>query len=283
MATEPRARSSPWPAIGRDVLAWVVGLVWIVPFVGILMSALRPQSELLHGWWNFSEFHLSLKNFVEAWNHPTAPLGQGMLNSAIVVVPATILPLLVAALAAYGLLRSRTRVRKPIFTLIIFLLAIPQQMVAIPLFRMLVALHLINSFVGLVVLHTAWALPWMIMFFHNYFATLPLELEEAAFLDGASRIQVFRRVILPLSLPAMGAAAALQLTWVWNDFFMALITIYDPDKLLVTQRIPLLRGQFLVDWGVLTAAAVLAMAVPVLVYALLQRYYVRGMVGWTPR
>lgn len=280
---EPVTATGHWRGVGRDALACLVGLIWIVPFVGILMSALRPQGELLHGWWNFATFHVSLSNFVKAWDHPTASLRQGMLNSAIVVVPATILPLLIAALAAYGLLRSRTRVRRPIFTMIIFLLAIPQQMVAIPLFRLLVELHLINSFVGLVLLHTAWALPWMIMFMHNYFATLPLELEEAAFLDGATRLQVFRRVILPLSLPAMGAAAALQLTWVWNDFFMALITIYDPDKLLVTQRIPLLRGQYLVDWGVLTAAAVLAMAVPVLVYALLQRYYVRGMVGWTPR
>ncbi|MBC7338810.1 MAG: carbohydrate ABC transporter permease [Firmicutes bacterium] len=282
----PAARPLPGrrlrPAvILRHTLAWLVGLLWIVPFLGILMSALRPQAELIHGWWQLGQVTISAENFVRAWNHPTAPMGEGIRNSLLVVVPSTVLPLLIASLAAYGFLRSRARVRTPLFALIILLLAVPQQMVAIPLFRILRDLGFINSYAGLVVTHTAWALPWMIMFLRNYFATLPREVEEAALLDGAGRLQIFWHVILPLSLPGLASAAALQLTWAWNDFFMALILLYEPTRLVATQRIPLLRGQYHVDWGILTAASVLTIAVPILVFALLQRYYVRGLIGWT--
>lgn len=268
-------------AVLRVVAAWAVALIWIVPFLGILMSALRPQAELMHGWWNTRTVTLSLENFVRAWHHPTAPLSEGMRNSLIVVIPSTVLPLFIGALAAYGLLRSGARVKSPLFVLIILLLAIPQQMVAVPLFRLLRDMGFINTYAGVIVTHTAWALPWMIMFLRNYFATLPREVEEAAVLDGCNRLQVFRHVILPLSLPGLASAAALQLTWAWNDFFMALILLYDPSKLVATQRIPLLRGQYHVDWGILTAASILTIAVPILVFALLQRYYVRGLIGWT--
>ncbi|MDI3316563.1 MAG: carbohydrate ABC transporter permease [Bacillota bacterium] len=272
-----------WRDVARDVVAWLVGLIWIVPFLGILMSALRPQEELLDGWWSLHPLTLSFRNFAAAWNHPSVPLSSGIRNSLTVAIPATVLPVLLGAMAGYGLLRSRSRARSPLFVVVVFLLAVPQQMVAIPLFKLLVQLHLINSFAGLVAVHTAWGLPWIVMFLHNYFATLPAELEEAAQLDGASRMTIFWRLVLPLALPGLAAAAALQFTWVWNDFFFALITIYDPSELLATQRIPLMRGQYLVDWGVLSAASVLVMAVPVLVYTLLQRNYVRGMVGWTLR
>ena len=106
----------------------------------------------------------------------------------------------------------------------------------------------------------------------NYLTTLPPEVEEAASLDGASRFQIFTKIILPLSLPGLASVAALQFTWVWNDFFMALVTIFDPSKLVATQRIPLLKGQFTVDWGVLSAASLITTAVPLLIFVLLQKY-----------
>lgn len=285
-ASRPRRGVRPLrrQAVGsllRHGVAWALGLIWVIPFAGVAMSALRPQEELLHGWWHLQPLTLSVDNFTRALDHPTAAIGQGLWNSLLVAIPGTLLPLLLGSLAAYGLLRSRSRARRPLLLAVVLLLAVPQQMVAVPLFRMMRDAGLINSRTGLVLAHTAWALPWMIMFFRNYFATLPREVEEAALLDGASRWQVFVRVILPMSLPALASAAALQSTWVWNDFFLALILIYRPDLLVATQRIPLLRGQFHVDWGLLSAASVLVMAVPVLVFALLQRYYVKGLVGWT--
>ncbi|MBG0771184.1 MAG: carbohydrate ABC transporter permease [Anaerolineaceae bacterium] len=251
--------------------------------MGILMASVRPQIELIHGWWNFEEVHISFDNFAEAWNHPTAPIGQGIGNSLLVTIPATILPIIIATLFAYGLMRLRFPGRKMLLVLVVLLLSIPQQMVAVPIFRILNNIGLINTLPGLIISHTSWGLIWITIFMRNYLSTLPPEMEEAASLDGASRLQTFFKIVLPLSLPGLASVAALQFTWVWNDFFMALITIYEPDLLVATQRIPLLKGQYSVDWGVLSAASIIVTAIPLLVFVFLQKYYIKGLIGWTTK
>jgi len=267
--------------VAIHIVAYIAGMIWIVPFMGILMASIRPQRELIHGWWNLSEINISFNNFINAWNHPTAPIGQGIKNSLLVTIPATILPLIIATLFAYGLLRLRFPGRKILMVLIVLLLSIPQQMVAVPLFQTLNDFRIINTLFGLIITHTAWGLIWITIFMRNYLMTLPAEYEEAASLDGASRLQIFFKIILPLSLPGLASVAALQFTWVWNDFFMALITLYEPNLLVATQRIPLLKGQYSVDWGVLSAASILVTAIPLLIFVLLQKYYIKGLVGWT--
>jgi len=273
----------PWKKVITSIIAWIFGLIWIIPFLGILMASIRPQRELIHGWWRMDEVTISFANFLNAWIHPTAPMGEGIKNSLIVTVPATILPLIIGTLAAYGLMRLKFPGRKLILVGIVLLLSIPQQMVAVPLFQTLLDLKLLNTHWGLIIVHTAWGIIWITIFMRNYLTTLPPEVEEAASLDGANRFQIFTKIILPLSLPGLASVAALQFTWVWNDFFMALVTIFNPDKLVATQRIPLLKGQFNVDWGVLSAASLLTTAVPLLIFLLLQKYYVKGLIGWTSK
>jgi len=272
-----------WKQIIINIIAWIVGLIWIIPFMGILMASIRPQRELIRGWWRMDSVTISFDNFLNAWSHPTAPIGEGIKNSLIVAIPATILPLIIATLAAYGLMRLRFPGRKVILVGIVLLLSIPQQMVAVPLFQTLLDLNILNTHLGLIIVHTAWGTIWITIFMRNYLTTLPPEVEEAASLDGASRFQIFTKIILPLSLPGLASVAALQFTWVWNDFFMALITLFDPSKLVATQRIPLLKGQFNVDWGVLSAASLLVTAIPLLVFVVLQKYYVKGLIGWTSK
>jgi multiple sugar transport system permease protein len=277
-----RRRKRPtWKSLFTNVAAWTAGLIWLIPFMGILMASIRPQRELIHGWWNIAEITVSFDNYLNAWSHPTAPIGQGIGNSLIVTIPATILPLIIGTLAAYGLMRLRFVGRRLMFVVIVLLLSIPQQMVAVPLFRILLDLGILNSFLGLIVVHTAWGIIWITIFMRNYLTTLPPHVEEAAGLDGANRFQTFAKVVVPLSLPGLASVAALQFTWVWNDFFMALVTIYEPNMLVATQRIPLLKGQYSVDWGVLSAASILVTAVPLLIFVFLQKYYVKGLIGWS--
>lgn len=272
-----------WKQVIINIGAWTAGLIWIIPFMGILMASIRPQRELIYGWWNFEEVNISIDNFGNAWNHPTAPIGEGLKNSLIVTVPATILPIIIGTLAAYGLMRLRFPGRRIMLVGIVLLLSIPQQMVAVPLFQTLLDFKLLNTYQGLIIVHTAWGIIWITIFMRNYLTTLPPEVEEAASLDGANRFQIFMKIILPLSLPGLASVSALQFTWVWNDFFMALITIYDPAKLVATQRIPLLKGQYSVDWGVLSAASLLVTAIPLLIFVSLQKYYVKGLIGWTSK
>ncbi|HEY62333.1 MAG TPA: carbohydrate ABC transporter permease, partial [Anaerolineae bacterium] len=205
-----KGKSIKWERVAIHIVAWGAGLVWIIPFMGILMASIRPQKELIHGWWNLSEVHISFENFLLAWNHPTSPIGQGLQNSLIVTIPATILPLIIATFAAYGLLRLHFPGSKVILVGIVLLLSIPQQMVAVPLFQTLLNMGILNTYTGLIVTHTAWGLIWITIFMRNYLTTLPVEAEEAASIDGASRFQIFFKIVLPLSLPGLASVAALQ-------------------------------------------------------------------------
>lgn len=268
----------------RRVLQYVVSYgftaIWLIPFIGLVATSVSPFREVIRGWWNVRLANMSLGNYAGAWNHATAPISEGVVNSLIVAAPATIVPIILGSMAAYGFLRYRFPARNALFFVMILLLAIPQYTIAVPLFQMLSDMSLINTFAGLVVMHSAWGAPWVILFMRGYFSTLPKEVEESAQIDGAGPLSVFFRVVVPMSWPGMASVFALQFTWVWNDFFFALITIYDHDRMLATQRIPLMRGEFQVDWGVLTAAAVLTTIIPLVVYMALQKYYVKGFVGF---
>jgi len=263
------------------VFAWAFALIWILPFVGLFMTAIRPYDEIIYGWWKFDNFTLTLQNFVRAWNHPTAALSVGMRNSLLVAIPATIFPILIASTTAYGFSRFKFKIKNYLFITILILMTLPQQMIAVPIFRIMKEMHQLDRFLGIIIVHSAWAAPWIIFFMRNYFSTLPIEIEEAATVDGASDFVVFFKIVLPTCIPALISVAALQFSWVWSDFFIALILVFSPDKLLATQRIPLMRGVYFVDWGLLSASSILVMAVPIIVFALLQRYYIKGMVGWT--
>ncbi len=263
------------------IIAWSAALIWILPFLGVLMAATRPWGEISHGWWNFAEFNPTFKNFVGAWTDERASIALGWLNSFLVAIPSTVIPMLVASLAGYGFARFSFPIRNYLFLTIVLIMAIPQQMIAVPIFQIMSSLGLVSNYIGLILVHSAWGLAWIILFMRNYFLTLPVEIEEAAKVDGASDFKIFYKIVLPMALPALASVAVLQFMWVWNDFFLAQILIYDPDMLLATQRVLRMRGQFIVSWDLLSAASILVMIVPVLIFALLQKYYVRGMIGWT--
>jgi multiple sugar transport system permease protein len=262
-------------------IAWGVGLAWLVPFVGVAMVAIRPVSETAFGWWNFVPFRLTLDNFIEAWNNPGCPLSLGLRDSFLVALPATIIPMFIGALAGYGFARFHTRTRDYIFLAAVLFMAVPQMMVAVPVYNLMIRLGLISNLLSLILLHSAWGIPWIILFMRNFFQTLPLEVEEAARVDGASDLQIFYKIVLPMALPAMAAIVVFQFMWVWNDFFFAQILIQNPNWFLSTQCVPRLVGERVKPHDLLSAGAVLTMSVPVALYIVLQRFYIRGLIGWT--
>ena len=262
------------------IIAWSVALLWALPFLGVFMAAVRPFKEIVYGWWRFEEFNPSFNSFAHALNHPAFPMSEGIVNSFIIAILSTILPVLLASLTAYGFARFSFPLRDYLFIFIVFLMAIPQQMTAMPLYFIMKELGLLNTYLGLILIHSSWGLAWIIFFMRNYFSILPVDVEEAARVDGASHFKIFYRIVLPMAIPALASAAVLQFTWVWSDFFFALIFLYDPSKMVATQRLPLLKGEYHVDWGLLSASSIIVMMVPVLIYALLQKYYIRGMIGW---
>ena len=260
------------------VVAWLIATIWLIPFLGVLVASLRPFSEVQFGWWNLQPFTLNFNNYIDAWTgQTTSPLSTAMLNSLIVTIPATFLPIIVSALAAYSFARFRSRTKDILFLVLVLLQTIPQQMVIVPVFILFRNLNLINNYVGLILLHTSFGLPWQILFLRNFFSTLPIEIEEAALVDGASHFKIFRRIVLPLTLPALASLVSLQFVFVWNDFFFALVTILSPSVKLAPQIIPLLLGRYELNFSLLAAGSVLVMILPVAIYVALQRYYVRGL------
>ena len=262
------------------LIAWAIGLMWMIPFLGLLMTSIRPFSEISHGWWSIKPFTLTIGNYVRAWNLPGAPLREGLVNSLIITIPATVASVFLASLAGYGFARFRFRMQKYFFVAIVLLLALPPQIVGIPVFSLLKQMKLLNTHLGTIAIHTAWGIPWLIFFLRNYFSTLPIEVEEADRLDGASDFTVFYRIILPMSIPALISATVLQFIWTWNDLFFALITLFSPEKMTAIQRLPLMKERFLEDWELLSAASVIVSLVPISVFSFLQKYYVKGMTAW---
>ncbi len=202
------------------------------------------------------------------------------LNSLVVAIPATVIPILIAAFAAYGFAWMNFPGRKPFFILIVALLVVPLQIALVPILTDYVRLDLNGTFLGVWLAHAGFGLSLATYLLYGYISTLPRDILESAFLDGASHFTIFTRLILPLSMPALASFAIFQFLWVWNDYLVALIFIgAKPDVQVLTMRIAEMVGSRGNDWHLLTAGAFISMVLPVTVFFALQRYFVRGLLS----
>ncbi len=211
---------------------------------------------------------------------PGQNMTQAFINSLAVAIPSTIIPILIAAFAAYGFAWMNFPGRRPFFILIIGLLVVPLQLALVPILRDYNSLGLNGTFLAVWLAHTGFGLALATYLLYNYISTLPRETLESAFIDGASHFTVFTRLVLPLSVPALASFAIFQFLWVWNDYLVALTFLgVDPTFKVVTQRLADLTGTFGNDWHLLTAGAFFSMLLPLAVFFALQRYFVRGLMA----
>ncbi len=202
------------------------------------------------------------------------------LNSLTVTIPATLIPILIAAFAAYGFAWMKFPGRRALFTLVVALLVVPLQISLVPILRDYVRLNLNGTFLGVWLAHTGFGLPLATYLLYNYISTLPRDILESAFIDGASHFTIFTRLILPLSVPALASFAIFQFLWVWNDYLVALIFIGSkPDVQVLTMRLAEIVGSRGNDWHLLTAGAFVSMILPLIVFFSLQRFFVRGLLA----
>jgi alpha-glucoside transport system permease protein len=207
-------------------------------------------------------------------------MGRTFLNSLAVAIPATIIPIFLAAMAAYGFAWMRFPARKMSFALVIALLAVPLQIALVPLLRDYVALGINGTFLAVWLAHTGFGLPLATYLLYNYISGLPRDILESSFIDGASHFTIFMKHILPLSVPALAAFAIFQFLWVWNDYLVALIFIgASPTNQVLTQRLAEIVGSRGQDWHLLTAGAFVTMLLPLAVFFGLQRFFVRGLLA----
>jgi alpha-glucoside transport system permease protein len=207
-------------------------------------------------------------------------LSTAFLNSFTVTIPATVIPILIAAFAAYGFAWMNFPGRKLFFILVVGLLVVPLQIALIPILRDYTKLDLNGTFLAIWLAHTGFGLPLATYLLFNYISTLPRDIIESAFIDGASHFTIFTRLILPLSTPALASFAIFQFLWVWNDLLVALVFIGSkPEVAVLTQRLQEMVGSRGQDWHLLTAGAFITMVVPLIVFFSLQRYFVRGLLA----
>jgi alpha-glucoside transport system permease protein len=260
----------------------LIGLIWLVPTLGLLVTSFRPRSDIQStGWWDVSNLHLTVDNYRQVLE------AQGMLqafaNTVFIAVPSTLLPLGICALAAYAFSWMRFPFRDTLFLIVVGLLMVPVQVAFIPLltaFRELVpGLELTRGYGAVWLAHTAFALPFGIFLLRNFFITLPPDMIEAARIDGASDVWIFRKIVVPVSVPAIAAYGIFQFLWVWNDLLMALIFVQDSSKFPMTRAIQNLLSQYGTEWHLLAAGAFLLMIVPLIVFFSLQRYFVQGLLA----
>lgn len=267
-------------SILKTFVSWSIAVLWIMPFVGIFMASIRPTSELTRGWWNFSSFNPGVKNYFMVLFGDSIPMLQSLWNSSYISLLSTLIPMVLGITAGYAFARDYIPFKKFIIIGLLALMALPLQAIAIPVYKIMNTLGLIDSIWSVVILNAATGLPWIIFFMMNYIRLIPIELEEAATIDGCGAYRCFFYIVLPQTIPAMISVFILQFVFCWTDFFLPLIFLFSSENYTAIQVIPMLKGQFFANWGELAAASVVVILPPFLLFMFLQKYYIRGAVGW---
>jgi alpha-glucoside transport system permease protein len=253
-------------------------LVWIVPTIGLLVTSVRPQEAATStGWWTAiaNPLDLTLENYSQVIVENG--MGNAFLNSFVVTLPATIIPIMIAAFAAYAFTFIEFRGRDLLFVVVVGLLVVPNQVALVPLLRIYGDLGLNGTFLSVWLAHAGFGMPLAIYILRNYMSTLPKSVIESAKVDGASHYMTFWRLIVPMSVPALAAFAIFQFLWVWNDLLVALLFIGPGPNEPVTVNLAGLIGSQGQGWHLLTAGAFITITVPLIVFLSLQRYFIRGL------
>jgi alpha-glucoside transport system permease protein len=262
----------------------LICVLWSLPTVGLLVSSFRPgQNITATGWWEavvhpFETGQWTLNNYVQVLG--SDGLGNAFINSLIVTLPSTIIPITIAAFAAYAFAWIRFPFRGLLFAIVVGLLVVPLQMALVPILQQYSSLGLNGTFLGIWLAHTAFGLPLAIFLLYNYISQLPRDLFESAAIDGATHYDAFTKIVVPLSWPAIGAFAIFQFLWVWNDLLVALVFLgVNADSRVLPTALYQLVGSRGEAWHILTAGAFVTMIVPLVVFLLLQRAFIRGILA----
>jgi alpha-glucoside transport system permease protein len=266
-----------------SVFLIIVALLWLIPTVGLFIASLRETAANSEsGWWNALAHpaELTLQSYKHLLDNPD--IVRSFWNTVLITVPASVLVVIVAALAAYAFAWIPFRGRDWIFLVIVALLVVPLQIALIPVARLYDITGLFGTIPGVVLFHVAFGLPFAIFLLRNFFIGIPSELLEAARMDGAGELMVFRRVVLPLGIPAIASLLIFQFMWVWNDLLVALVFADSQTQPLTVAIREQLRS-FGSNIDIIAPAAFLQLVVPLIVFFAFQRYFVQGLLAGSQR
>lgn len=267
--------SSPW----ASGLAIIIAILWTIPSIGLLVTSFRPALDIRRsGWWTtLSDPQFTLDNYNDVL-FGSADLASFFVNSIVITLPAVVIPISIALLAAYAFAWIDFKGRNLLFVAVFALQIVPIQITLIPLLAAYVDADINGTFWTVWLSHSIFALPLAIFLLHNFMKEIPSSLIEAARMDGAGHVKIFFQVLMPLLVPAIASFAIFQFLWVWNDLLVGL-TFANQDSRPLTVAVADLAGTRGNAWHLLTAGAFVSMIVPLIVFLALQRYFVRGLLA----
>jgi alpha-glucoside transport system permease protein len=270
---------------GSFLVLIFLAVIWLIPTIGLFITSLRAKGEAqTSGWWD-----VLLNPFSQDWDLSSYTtvltenkLATSFISSLAVTIPATVLPLLFAAYAAFGFTFLTFRGREFFFSVIIGLLVVPLQGALVPVLKMFISftdktgIEISGQYAAAWFVHSAFAMPLAIYILRNYMMTIPNTLIEAARMDGASNFTIFWRLVLPISVPALASFAIFQFLWVWNDYLIAFVFVGN-ERPVLTYTLLAMLGQYGEGWQAVAAGSFISLSVPLLVFFTLQRYFIRGL------
>lgn len=272
------AKKSTLPPAVRFILYIILiaaTIVWLIPIIVALLTSMRTNDDImLRGFLALPE-KISLASFSEAWAR--GGLQHYIPNSFIITLPSLVLTLFLASLAAYALARFRFKGRNLFYFLFVGGTMLPFQILLLPVFRLSDALGIYDTYFALIAIHTAFQLGFCTFVLRNYMMTVPVQIMEAAYIDGCSELGIWWKIMIPLTIPAFAAIATLEFTWIFNDYLWPLILIRTAEKMPVTSGLAILQGQFVQDWTVIISGALIATIPTLAVFIFLQRYFIEGL------
>ncbi len=278
-AAARRRLSRPWASLFAVVLA----VLWTIPTFGLLVTSFRPAADInKSGWWtSFFDPNYTLENYQTVLSTDSAQsLAPSIMNSIVITIPAVVLPVFLATLAAYAFAWMSFRGRNVLFIAVFALQVVPIQVTLIPLLSLYVDIGVSGTFWAVWLSHTMFGLPLAVFLLHNFMQEIPGELIEAARVDGAGHVTIFFRLMLPMLKPAIAALGIYQFLWVWNDLLVALtFTGSSRDHAPMTVALLNLTGTRGSQWFLLSAGAFVSIIIPAIVFLSLQRYFVRGLLA----
>tara|TARA_B100000029_G_scaffold77122_1_gene68827 strand:+ start:1653 stop:2504 length:852 start_codon:yes stop_codon:yes gene_type:complete len=270
-------QKAPFLARGSyRIILYVTLIVWMLPLAGVFLTSFRSLADINSGnYWGWpSEFAL-IENYTQVFT--VTPMIQYFLNSLVITIPTVLGTLLLSSLAGYSLAKHRFRGNFLIFALFIAGNFVPAQILMIPVRNLTLNLGVYDTKLALILFHTSFQIGFCTFFLRGFIKELPHELIESARIEGASEFRVYWNIILPLILPALAALAVLEFTFIWNDYFWALVLVQGDEARPVTLGIQALRGRWTASWHLISAGSIVAALPPVVLFFMLQKHFITGL------
>ncbi len=269
-------KAPPAVALGYKISLPIALIVWLLPLVAVMMTSMRSLSDITQGnYWGLPTEWQILENYTTVFT--ATPMTLYLMNSVIVTLPTVAITVAISAMAGFALAKYRFPGNVLLFAMFIAGNFIPFQILMIPVRDLMVQLGMYDTYWSLILFHIAFQTGFCTLFMRNFIQALPHELIEAARVEGATEFEVFWYVVVPLVRPACAALAVLVFTFIWNDYFWALVLVQSDDVRPVTVGLAALRGQWVASWQLISAGSLVAALPPVIMFFAMQRHFIAGL------